>query len=139
MENYSPIFADDKTRTVDIVDPVEHIEWHFSIGEGADKTAILAHYDGRHDTVLYPTTYGTTPDGTSNRRMLARPLKPEGPGYRNEELTSTYVNGVWCEGDRYVQLVAPGMQNNKSDHNELVITETWFFRGFGRRGAVEDG
>jgi hypothetical protein len=117
---------DNKVRSTTIVDPVEHIQWSFSIGEGVDKTAIRWKYSARVDSRVYPTTYQTLPGGSTNRRIMARPLNPEGPGYRDEELTSTYVNGVWCEGDRYIQRVAPGMMNNKSDHEQITITEEWW-------------
>jgi hypothetical protein len=118
--------VDDKERSITIVDPVEHIQWSFSTGEGVDKTAVWWKYDPRHDSRVYPTTYQTLPGGTSNRRMMARPLQAEGPGYRDEELTSTYVNGVFCEGSRYIARNAPGMGNNKSDHEEISVTEEWW-------------
>lgn len=117
---------DNKVRSVTIVDPVEHIQWSFSIGEGVDKTAVWWKYDPRHDSRVYPTTYQTVPGGTSSRRMMARPLQPVGPGYRDDELTSTYVNGVFCEGSRYSERNLPGNGNNKSDHEEISVTEEWW-------------
>ena len=117
---------DSKVQSIRIVDPVEHIQWSFSVGEGVDKTAIWWKYDPRHDSRIYPTTYQTLPGGVSNRRMMARPLQPEGPGYRDEELTSTYVNGVFCEGNRYIERNAPGIGNNKSNHEEIAVTEEWW-------------
>lgn len=117
---------DNRMHSITIVDPVEHIQWSFSIGEGVDKTAIWWKYDARRDSKVYPTTYQTLPGGSTNRRMMARPLRPEGPGYRDEELTSTYVNGVFCEGSRYIERNAPGMGNNRSDHEEIAVTEEWW-------------
>jgi len=56
---------------------------------------------------------------------MATPLIPEGPGFRYEELKSTYVNGVWCDGSRDSRWARPGEGNNKRDHNELEVTDTW--------------
>ena len=114
------------SRNVTIIDPVKHIEWSFSIGEGVDKTAIWWKYDPHVDSRVYPTTYRTLPGGSDNRRILARPLMTEGPGFRYDELTSTYVNGVWCEGNRDVRRAAPGQMNNKTDHEQIVVTEEWW-------------
>jgi hypothetical protein len=118
--------SNNKVRSITIVDPVEHIQWSFSIGEGQDKTAVWWKYDPRHDSRVYPTTYQTLPGGQSNRRVMARPLQAEGPGYRDEELTSTYVNGVFCEGSRYIERNMPGRGNNRSDHEEIAVTEEWW-------------
>jgi hypothetical protein len=125
-EEYEDFPVVTKRRLVTVVDPAKHVYWTFSIGPGADKTAILVHYKFRNETVLYPTTYQTLPDGSTNRRSLARIVKPEGPGYRVEELQDSYVNDVWCEGERMEDMVRPGMMNNKSNHDELVVTEDWF-------------
>ena len=117
----------DPGRTfVTVVDPVQHIDWSFSIGKRVDNAVIMSRYVSNGDSIQYPTTYQTLPGGSTNRRILARLLNPEGPGFRDEELKSTYVNGVWCEGDRYSHWIRPGEGNNKSDHNELAVTVTWF-------------
>ena len=110
---------------VRIVDPVEHIDWSFTIGKDVDKTAIMSRYSPRADSFEYPTTYQTLPGGSTNRRIMAMPLIPEGPGFRYEGLKSTFVNGVWCEGSRDSRWARPGEGNNKSDHNELEVTDTW--------------
>lgn len=111
---------------VRVVDPVEHIDWNFTTGKDVDKTAIMSRYSPRADSFEYPTTYQTLPGGSTNRRIMAVPLIHDGPGFRYEELKSTYVNGVWCEGSRDSRWSRPGEGNNKSDHNELEVTDTWF-------------
>src|SRR5579871_1717007 len=126
LEEDDTFLTDCKTRNVTIVDPVAHIEWTFSIGEGVDKTAILSKYSPAHDTLIYPTIYSTQSDGSSSRRIIAPLLHAQGPGYRDETLTDAYVNGVWCQGNRYINRVAPGMMNNRTDQEQIVVTETWY-------------
>lgn len=120
-----PDVLDPDMILVTVVDPVKHIDWNFTIGKDVDKTAIMSRYSARADSFEYPTTYQTLPGGSTNRRMMAMPLIHEGPGFRYDELKSTYVNGVWCEGSRDSRWVRPGEGNNKSNHNELEVTDTW--------------
>lgn len=54
------------------------------------------------------------------------PVKPEEPGYRIKELQDSYVNDMWCQGEQTEELVQPGMMNNKSDHDELVVAVVWY-------------
>jgi hypothetical protein len=121
-----PDVLDPDMIMVRVVDPVEHIDWNFTIGKDVDKTAIMSRYSPRADSFEYPTTYQTLPGGSTNRGIMATPLIPAGPGFRYEELKSTYVNGVWCDGSRDSRWARPGEGNNKSDHNELEVTDTWF-------------
>ena len=121
-----PDILDPDRIYVTVVDPVQHVDWSFMIGKRVDDAAIMARYNSSGESIQYPTTYQTLPGGSTNRRILARLLNPEGPGFRDEELKSTYVNGVWCEGERYSHWNRPGEGNNKSDHNELAVTVTWF-------------
>ncbi|MDE3149955.1 MAG: hypothetical protein KGL37_10850 [Acidobacteriota bacterium] len=126
-EEFEKLPVGTKRRIVTITDPVSHEWWSFDIGKGVDKAAFHAKYKFPFkETILYPTTYTTLPGGTTNRSIIAHYAHPEGPGYREEVPTPTYINGVWAEGDRLIHLVPPVMPSKKNSHDDLDVTESWF-------------
>lgn len=108
-----------------VTDPVDHVQWSWTVGRGADKTAIMWHYKLPGEYVIYSDTYPTLPDGTKNRSVFGPMLRNEGPGWKIETMTPTYINGVWAEGQRDIHVVRPGEGNNHTDHAQTVVGEAW--------------
>ena len=80
-----PDVLDPDRIMVRVVDPVEHIDWNFTIGKDVDKTAIMSRYSPRADSFEYPTTYQTLPGGSTNGASWQHRLSPKAPdsGTRN--------------------------------------------------------
>lgn len=114
-QRHEPFMDQPGQYSVSVVDPVRHLAWSWSIGKGVDRTAIVSKYHLRAESVLWP----------SNGPAIAHYPKLLDSTHREEILPPQYVNGVYAEGDRTVNVVPPGWDNNKSKHPELVTTEVW--------------
>ncbi|HEX8712211.1 MAG TPA: hypothetical protein VF730_10080 [Terracidiphilus sp.] len=120
----TPIFPGTDVYGVTVTDPVDHLEWHWTIG-GGDKTVIVSKFGPRGLTNLWPDTYPPKPDGSRDYEIFARSVGPTAPGYKEEMLPPAYINGTYAEGQRITNVVAPGMSNNRTDHPQTVVTEDW--------------
>lgn len=115
-----------KIRHVLVTDPIEHVQWSWMVGPGADRTAIMWRYKTRGETVIYSDTYSSGKGATNDRSLFAHGLKSDGPGWKVVRLAPKYVNGVWAEGQRQIQVVPPGQGNNRTDRPQTVVNEWWF-------------
>jgi hypothetical protein len=110
---------------VTVYDPVAHISWTWSEGEGVDRTAVLFRYNPKADFIEPEINRHVQRDGSLDPPVIARMLNPDLPRQKQVILKSTTINGVWAEGDRLYQIANPGEGNNQSDHQEVAIDEFW--------------
>lgn len=112
-----------KWHDVQVYDPVKHLEWHWR--DTPDKTVMVVRYKATVDSVEPPINRRILPDGNQDPPLMAHLQELKGPGYKQEILAPTNINGVWAEGERLITLEVPGTGNNKSNHTELVVNEFW--------------
>lgn len=99
---------------VQVIDPVEHVTWDWYVGKGSSHQAIKAKYTMRNEYAQWPTNY-----------QFGKYLHSQGPGFKDERLRPTWVNGVYATGDRFTQICKPGQNGNKTNHPVTETSETW--------------
>ncbi|HEV2325429.1 MAG TPA: hypothetical protein VGS10_15860 [Terracidiphilus sp.] len=120
----TPIFPGTEVYGVTVTDPVDHLEWHWTIG-GGDKTVIVSKFGPRGLTTLRSDTYPLKPDGSRDYDIFAKLVGGSTPTFKEETLPPEYINGTYAVGQRITEIVAPGMMNNHTDHPQTVVTEDW--------------
>src|SRR5579863_5541289 len=114
-----------KVHNVQVYDPVKHVSWSWSVGDG-DRTAVLVRYKATEDFVQPELNRRILPDGTVDPPFMAHMAVPDMPRQQQIILTPTNVNGVWAEGERMIRKSFPGDPGNTSNHLEISTDEFWF-------------
>ena len=125
LDEESVIPSERNRHSVSVVDPVRHLLWSWWEGPGEDHAAVKTSYKPSNDTVAQEPTRHVLPDGNLDPPIFAHMLKMDTPTFKQIVPKPTYINGVWAEGNRLIQIVSPGIGNNKSDHKEIVTDESW--------------
>ena len=103
-----------ETYTVQVLDTVDHILWQWDEGKDSSHQTIETKYKFRHEFDQGPTDF-----------QFAQWLQSEGPGYKDVRLPPIWINGVYAIGDLILNVYAPGVSGNNSDHPVTATSESW--------------
>lgn len=126
VESKERVPEDSKIHNVQVYDPVKHISWSWSIGKGADTTAVMVRYKASQDFVEPEINRRVLPDGTVDPPMMAHMANMDMPRQKQIILKPTNINGVWAEGDRMIMKSFPGDPDNTTHRLEVRTDEFWF-------------
>jgi hypothetical protein len=110
-----------------IDDPVALVRYIWKVGTTAKTVVTETHYnmdDGIVSEIWPDPVHEHRPEPGSGMAIVV--LRPQGnPNRTNETLGPEYINGVYAEGSRSIEIIPPGKGGYGLDHPVKRIDEIW--------------
>lgn len=126
-----------------IDDPIALVRYIWKVGKTVKTAVTETHYtmeDGIVEEIWPDPVHEHKPEPGSGVAIVT--LRPqEDPNTTSETLGPKYINGVYAEGSRSVELIPPGRAANGTDHPIKRIDEIWMSSDLGMpvKTLLDDG